>query len=128
MNKLKNVLTVNALSSGATGIILIAFDQPITSIFGIESNGPIIGVGIFLSLFALLVFKESRKDLPQSNAVRFIVALDILWVVTSFTLVLLQLFQLTTIGYVLISAIALWVALMAVLQIRGLKLLNIPNV
>lgn len=127
MNKLQNVLTINALSSGATGIILIVFNQPITSIFGTESNIPIIAVGAFLFLFALMVFKEGRKDVPHNKTIRLVIALDILWVVMSFALVLLQLFQLSTIGYVLIAAVALWVTLMAILQIRGLKLLNVSK-
>lgn len=121
MLDLKNVLIINALSSGLTGIGLIALNKPVASFMGTHNSDAIIGVGIFLFLFALLVLRESRRALCQPKNVRIIIVLDVIWVVASFAVVLLQLFALSTIGYLLIAGVAVWVVLMAFLQRSGLK-------
>lgn len=117
---LKNVLTINALTSGATGLGLVLFSKAIAALFGVTNAIPFVGVGIFLFAFAVLVFVESRRNPHQLGSVRTIITLDIVWVVVSLAVVLLQLFSLSTVGYVLITAVALWVAAMAFLQSRGL--------
>lgn len=48
MLDLKNVLIINALSSGLTGIGLIALNKPVASFMGTHNSDAIIGVGIFL--------------------------------------------------------------------------------
>lgn len=48
-----------------------------------------------------------------------------LWVIGSLILILPQLFGLTLLGYILIGAVALWVAAMAILQTRGLQKLSV---
>jgi hypothetical protein len=121
MINLKNVLTINAVSSGITGLALIAFHDTVASLMHTDSSLPIVGVGVFLFIFALGVFSESRKELHYLNGTRIIIALDILWVIVSLSLVAFELFQLSTIGYIVIAAVAMWVALMAMLQIKGLK-------
>ena len=62
MKTLKNVLLVNALSSGATGLGLIAFAAPIAILFGISEPTPVMEVGIFLVVFAILVFRGGQKN------------------------------------------------------------------
>ena len=57
--------------------------------------------------------------------VKLIIALDISWVLVSVLIVMLQLFNLTPLGYFAISAVGLWVAGMAYLQINGLKRLTV---
>lgn len=121
MIRLKTVLLVNALSSGATGLLLILFQSSVAELFGTSRQWPFVAAGIFLLLFSILVFVQSRKTTPGKGWVKFIIALDVLWVVESAIILLPQLFGLTTIGYFLIGAVAVWVALMAVLQIKGLK-------
>lgn len=121
MINLKNVLTINAVSSGITGLALIAFHNAVASLLHTDSSLPIIGVGAFLFIFALGVFLESRNELHHGHGTRIIIALDILWVLVSLFLIAFELFQLSAIGYFLIAAVAMWVALMAVLQVKGLK-------
>jgi hypothetical protein len=53
-----------------------------------------------------------------------IIVLDSSWVVVSVFILLFQAFNLSTTGYVLIGAVAAWVALMAWLQFRGLQVLS----
>jgi hypothetical protein len=125
MMRLKNVLLVNALTSGATGLLLILFNAQVAQLFGSVAQWPFIAAGIaagvFLVLFAILVLAQSRRKQVSKGWVKLIIALDIMWVVESAIILLPQLFGLTGIGYALIGAVALWVALMAFLQIRGLK-------
>jgi len=124
MTTLKNVLLLNAVSSGATGLGLILFPATIANVFGIGEVSPFVGTGIFLAVFAGLVGIVSRAKLIGEVAVRFIIMLDILWVVTSLAVVVLQMFDLSMVGYVLIAAVGAWVALMAYLQANGLKQLT----
>jgi hypothetical protein len=121
MNRLKNVLLVNALSSGATGLLLFLFPRFTAGLFGTTHAWAFVATGIFLMAFAIFVFIQSRKAVPHRGWVKFIIALDILWVVESLIIVLPALFGLSMIGYLLIGAAAAWVALMAFLQTRGLK-------
>jgi hypothetical protein len=121
MKTLKTVLLINALSSGVTGLGLIISASLIAPLFEVAAPGPFIEVGVFLVAFATLVLFVSRGETQNANAVRFIIALDLLWVVTSFAIVFLQLFNLSILGYLLISGVALWVGAMAYLQSAGLK-------
>ncbi|WP_128546146.1 hypothetical protein [Larkinella soli] len=121
MKTLQNVLTINALSSGATGLLLVGFSDFIAQLFGIPASGIIIGVGIFLVAFAALVFVESRRNPMQPERVRFIILLDRLWVAVSLVLVVLPMVDLSVIGRVAVVAVAAWVALMAYLQNANLK-------
>jgi hypothetical protein len=121
MKALKNVLLINAVSSGATGIGLLVLGDFIAALFGVSKPQAFWGVGIFLIGFAILVFAEGIKNPPRQNRVGLISILDCTWVVGSFVVVIFQLFDLTTIGYVLITGVALWVAAMAYFQLTGLK-------
>jgi hypothetical protein len=118
---LKPDLLINALSSGATALLLLLFPEAISHLFGSSAKMPLVAVGLFLLLFAVLVFNQSRKPVVQKGWVKFIIALDILWVVESAIILIPQLFSFTTMGYVIISAVAFWVAIMAILQTRGLQ-------
>lgn len=77
--------------------------------------------GAFLVAFALLVYYASRQKPANKTLVRWIIALDIMWVADSLIVVTGQLFAITFIGNAIILAVALWVGLMAYLQIKGLK-------
>ena len=121
MTTLKNVLLVNAVTSGLTGAGLILFRFPIATIFGTTEGDPFAGTGIFLFAFAIFVGIVATQRIIRDNLVRIIITLDILWVVASLAIVVLQAFGLTILGYALISAVAGWVGLMAYLQSIGLK-------
>lgn len=121
MNMLKNVLLVNALSSGATGVLLVLFPGLVAGLCGATLTWPFVAAGLFLIIFAVLVFVQSRKPVMQKGWIKLIIALDIIWVVESLIIVVPQLFGLSFLGYFLIGAVAGWVALMAYLQSRGLK-------
>ncbi|MCF0051733.1 hypothetical protein LXM25_16825 [Dyadobacter sp. LJ53] len=125
MKTLKNVLLLNAVSSGATGLGLIFFPDFFAGLFEIKSTVPFVETGIFLAVFATLVFAVGIKNPINAGAVRFIIVLDTLWVVASFTVILFQMFNLSLIGYLMIAAVALWVAAMAYLQTAGVKQISV---
>jgi hypothetical protein len=121
MATLHNVMRINAASSGATGLLLLLFPAATGRLFEVEATWPFTAAGIFLLLFALFVFSEARHPVPRRNRVRWIIALDVLWVVESGALLVPGVLSLSVIGSLLIAGVALWVALMAYLQIRGLR-------
>jgi hypothetical protein len=121
MKTLKTVLLINALSSGATGLGLVVSSSLIAQLFGTTASGYFIEVEIFLVAFGTLVFFVSLGKEYNTNAVRLIITLDVLWVVISLAIVLLQSFDLSMIGYLAISVVALWVGTMAYLQTIALK-------
>jgi hypothetical protein len=127
MITLKNVMLVNAVSSGATGAGLLLASNVVAGIFGANQTQPFVGVGIFLVAFAALVYLVSRQNPMNTNAVRLIIAGDTLWVVASLIIVLFQVFNISLLGYLLIGAVALWVAAMAYLQFNGLNQLVKSN-
>jgi hypothetical protein len=127
MTTLKNVLLINAVSSGATGLGLLVVPGIVATLFGVPLTQPFLGVGIFLFAFAALVFIVSRNKDLSKGSVRLIIVLDVVWVVASFVIVLLQLFDLSALGYISIFAVAAWVGLMAYLQFNGLKNLTVSK-
>jgi hypothetical protein len=124
MLPLKTTLTVNALSSGATGILLIAFAHTIATLFGVSDPLPFIGTGIFLVVFAGYVLITALQTPLNNKSVRRIIALDILWVLGSLVLLVAASGELSMIGILGITAVAAWVASMALLQRKGLTSLQ----
>lgn len=122
MLPLSTTMQINAISSGATGAVLIMFAKPVASIFGVTQTAPFICIGIFLVLFAALVFIVSKKQPINTQAVRFIVLLDVLWVITSLFAIIFLFSTITSIGNMVIAVVAVWVAGMAYLQSKGFKL------
>lgn len=120
MMTLRNVLRMNALSSGATGILLTMFPQLFSSLLEISSTGLFIGVGVFLIVFALVVGMVSLRESPYRTAVLGITLADTAWVVASVVIVFAPI-AMSAYGIAIILAVAAWVLLMAALQYRGLK-------
>ncbi|HEY9048017.1 MAG TPA: hypothetical protein VIN08_19055 [Ohtaekwangia sp.] len=118
---LKNVLLINAVSSGITGVALIALASQVASLFGVTEIQAFLETGIFLVAFAAFVSYEGMRHSLRVKNIYVIIVLDIVWVIASAAIVVPQLFDLTAIGYIAISAVALWVAAMAYLQLQGVR-------
>jgi hypothetical protein len=121
MITLPKIMQVNALSSGATGLLMVVLSKTIAALFGVEITQPFTFVGLFLIVFALMVFIISIKKPINPQWVRVVILLDSLWVVGSIIALFALSSTVTTIGLVLIAGIALWVAAMAFFQNKGLK-------
>ena len=124
MISLKQALLVNAVSSGATGALLMLFPAPVARLFGVSPVAPFVVVGAFLLAFAAGVGYEGMQKPPRPGRVQGIIALDVAWVVGSLVAVGLLFPALSALGNGVILAVAGWVAVMAFLQTRGLRELN----
>jgi hypothetical protein len=119
MLPLKTTLLVNAISSGATGLLLALFPGMAAGIFGVSETVYFIEAGVFLILFAAFVLYVATRKPVSQRSVMMVTALDLLWVLASMVAVFLLAGVVSTIGIVLIVAVAAWVALMAFLQFKG---------
>jgi hypothetical protein len=124
MTTLRNVLLINAVSSGITGLVLAIAPGMVADLFATSNTTAFVAVGIFLFAFAVLVFVLSIQDPLREKNVSIIIALDTLWVLASFAIILLQVLDISTLGYFIIAAVAAWVALMAYLQFKGKRQLS----
>lgn len=118
---LRAVLKANAAFSSASGIVLIIAKQPIAELMHIKYPEILMYIGIGLLAFAVsLVFTaiKSTLSVPQ---VKMIIWQDWAWVIGSTVIVAFQLFEMSTIAYVLVTVVALLVGLFAVLQAKHLK-------
>lgn len=120
MYTLSNILKINAISSGTTGLGLVIFSKAVASLFAVGQQLPFIGIGLFLVVFSVFVFYNATQRPISQGQVKLIVMLDSLWVVGSATAILMLYGSVSPIGIFLIAAIALWVAAMAWLQFKGL--------
>ncbi len=121
MIPLTTTMQINAITSGATGVLLVALAKPVAGIFGVIQTAPFIFTGAFLVLFALLVFMISRGKPVNPGAVKFVILLDTLWVAASALALVLLFPVISGLGSLLIAGVALWVGAMAYLQRKGLQ-------
>ncbi|CAM3704806.1 hypothetical protein [Sphingobacterium prati] len=118
---LKNVLLTNAVSSGMTGVLLATLPSVFTQLFEIGDNTPFIMVGIFLIVFSLFVFATAMKGNIPIGWTKFIITLDIIWVIASAIAIIILFSTISTIGSFMILAVAGWVGMMAYLQSKNLN-------
>lgn len=124
MTTLQNVLRINALSSGVTGLGLAFLPRLFAYLFNVTDTAPFVGVGIFLVSFAAWVAIASIVTPINARTVLAIIVADSAWVIGSLLLILLQPFEISLLGNIMIGAVAAWVLLMAVLQFRGVRSLR----
>ena len=117
---LKNILLLNGASSGATGVLLLAFSRFFANLFQVSSTIAFTAVGIFLIVFAACVIWVAMGDMNR-RTVQLIITLDTIWVGLSFIVAIFFYDEISLIGSVLIEVVAIWVAAMAILQTKGLK-------
>ncbi|GEM68827.1 hypothetical protein SMI01S_24330 [Sphingobacterium mizutaii NBRC 14946 = DSM 11724] len=118
---LKNVLLINAISSGMTGLLIALNSKLVASIFKVSNTGPIIGVGIFLVIFSLFVLFTVFMHLQDKAWTKFIIGIDITWVLLSVIATALLYSSISMVGSTIILAVAAWVGLMAYLQTKTLN-------
>lgn len=120
MISLQNILKINAISSGATGLGLVAFSGFFASLFGVDQSAPFMAAGIFLLVFAGFVMLAALQKTVNPPWVKIIIWLDTSWVMFSIIAVLWLIDTISLMGILLISGVAIWVAAMALLQSKGL--------
>jgi hypothetical protein len=116
MLTLSNILKINAISSGATGLLLVVFSKFSAGLFGIGTQAPFILVGLFLIGFSIFVMYNAFQKPFKPRQIVSIIWLDRLWVLVSLLVIAIYNTSISTIGLLLILAVAVWVGLMAYLQ------------
>jgi uncharacterized protein len=127
MLSLKQTLLLNGISSGGTGIGLIAFASQVRELFEATSTGPFIATGVFFVAFALLVLFTAMQAKIKASLVNAVTFLDVSWVVLSIVLATSTWGSISMLGSSAIIVVAAWVGMMALLQIRGVKLLRLST-
>lgn len=77
-------------------------------------------IGIALIFFAAFAVWVARKAKPNKTLLVTIIIQDILWVIISIIIVVMQPFGLLSTGYWLITAVAIIVLIFAFLQLRNI--------
>lgn len=122
---LRQVLTINAVVSGLTGLIMAVFARRVDRLIGTDAVTAVVVVGVGLALFAIAVFIVGRAVQPTlRSGGRLILVLDVIWVVVSVAAVLAGWFNAT--GDVLVLLVALVVGAFAVGEAVGLRRLAQP--
>ncbi|HJR21044.1 MAG TPA: hypothetical protein VJ822_05450 [Dongiaceae bacterium] len=126
MNSLANwsllrlALLADAVASGAMGVLLAAAAEPLAAWFGLPL-ALLREVGLLLIPYSgLLGYLATRITTPRLPA-QLIVAGNALWVVGSVALLMSGLVAPTTLGTSFVIAQALVVAILAELQLLGLR-------
>lgn len=118
---LRRVLAVDAVSSGAMGAMLILGAGLLEPLLAIPKLHLMVA-GAILVPFALGVgFVAARAELSR-KAIWAIVAINALWVIESFALMFAGAISPNLLGMAFVIAQAVFVAVMAELQVMGLKL------
>ena len=112
---------INAISSGLTGLILVIAPGFVANLFATSSTQPFVLVGMFLVAFAILVFAAALQNPLRESMIGLIIVLDSSWVITSLVVIVLQLLNISALGYGFIAGVAAWVLLMVYFQFNGLR-------
>lgn len=117
---LRRVLLADAATCAAFGLLLIIGAGRIEQLLGLPSElSRYAGVGL-LPFAAFLVYLAKRENLSKPM-VWAVIALNVLWTVDSFLVLLTGWIAPTQLGYVFIIAQAVGVVMFAALEYVGLK-------
>lgn len=118
MNSLQRSLAANTLFSLTTGILLLLFAMPISDLFGLSDPLPFWIIGGGLLLFAFSVYRQVKLQKPMG--VLSIIVQDLMWVVGSIVLLILNPFNISPTGNLAIGLVALVVFGLAMAQSQAL--------
>lgn len=122
MTTLQKALTANASCSSLSGLIMIVAHQQLANLFQVNNAMPFWIIGILLLFFAATIVIEIKQQ--RIKAVWWIIIQDLLWVAGSIILLLLQPWDISTIGNVMIGGMAALVFFFAYWQYQGIQVLK----
>ena len=121
MKELKKYLTFNSLFSAISGLTMLLLSSKLNDLFNIENSYVFPIIGANLLIFSAFVWYVSTRQLTNKMLIMTITILDLFWVVGSFGIVLLGLFDISKTGNILISIVAIWIAFLAYKQFKNNK-------
>lgn len=116
---LRAALRLDAIASGAMGVILLAGAPWLRGLLGMPQP-LLLAVGAVCLCWGLFVGAVSRRERPTEGVVWAIIVLNAVWVIESAALLLLGWVQPTQFGTAFVIVQALAVAALAELQFVGL--------
>ncbi len=119
--KLRWVLKANAAFSLVSGVTLILAHSAISELMEVRSPEVLLYVGIGLVLFSATVFQAGLRKNISVKQVQSVIVQDWAWVAGSAVIIGLQAWELSHLGYWMITGVALLVADFAIFQMRFLK-------
>ena len=122
--KLRAVLKGNALFSLASGLSLLLFSKKLGAIMNVQNADVLHYIGIALLIFVALLLYNAFKSKINKTLIKSIIVQDWAWVLGSLVLLVLNPFQISTTGNILIALVALIVMSFAMLQQRSLQQLS----
>jgi hypothetical protein len=117
---LRRVLLLDAIASGATGLLLLLGANLLTPWLGLDVTLMQVAGAILLPYAAGVGYLATRPEIAR-QAVWAVVAINALWVVDSVVLLIGGWAEPTMLGILFVAAQAAVVGLFAELQIIGLK-------
>lgn len=119
-SSLRRALLANAIFSALTGLALATMALYFGQFLGVTNPLVLRIIGIGLLFFVVILLRTAVQQEINTQHVKVIISLDVLWVIGSITLLGLQLFSLSLTGYWAVAIIALIVAGLSYWQFRSL--------
>jgi hypothetical protein len=120
---LRLFLGLDAVVTGANGLIYLLAAGPVGDLLDLDA-GFLRGIGVFLTVYGVLVGVLARRPVPPATATKAVVEANLLWAVASVAAVVFGWLDPNTVGTVWVPLQALVVAAFAVLQMNGLRRLG----
>ncbi len=119
MKTLKLWLQRNAIFSALSGLSLVIANSQLQLFFGIEIGYLLPVIGVNLLLFASFVWMVSYRYIHQLKLVQIIIILDLIWVLASVFIILLEPFEISSASYWVITIVAIIVGFLGFQQYRN---------
>jgi hypothetical protein len=117
---LKKVLVADAVISGAAAIGMAAGSSIMSGLLGLPSE-LLLGAGLVLVPWVVALVVIARRDSVPAGVITAVIATNFAWAAASLVVAFGPMFAPTTLGKVFVVAQAATVALLAELQIIGLR-------
>ena len=119
-NFLRRALMLDALASGATGLLMIAGAGLVEGLLGLPA-ALLRGAGLVLVPYVAFVVYTGTRDAISRSAVWLIIVANVAWAAASALLLVSGWVTPTALGYAFVIAQAVVVALLGELQYMGLR-------
>jgi hypothetical protein len=116
---LRLALTCNASFSLISGLVICLADRRVVHLLGLPDGNSLLSLGIGLVGFAVFLFFSARRKVVSVPQARFIVLMDIIWVVGSYALLFVVPFSAS--GKWLVGIVAEFVLAFAIAQWLGIR-------
>lgn len=123
---LRRALMLDAVASGATGLLMIAGAGLITDLLGLPAS-LLRGAGLVLVPYVAFVAYAGLQENISRTAVWAIIVANVLWAAASALLLVSGWVAPTALGYAFVIAQAVVVALLGELQVVGLRRTGHPH-